>query len=177
MVGALLGPPIKRWIAPDDADVPTLVTKSIASGARIEVVPSAMRPGEGAVVEKTNAPVSRGAAVRATRTGDRARPPRVASMSAPVTSDGTFENPLGRAHIGDVMKRVQSRVASECHGTGQTEIAIMKIKVDEDGSVTAAELSGELAGTAMGSCVQEQVMAAEFSPSSGLRFDYRLSVR
>jgi hypothetical protein len=84
---------------------------------------------------------------------------------------------LSRSEIQTVMRGVQGKV-SDCYRKFQVAgAADVKINVGETGSVTAVQLSGPVAGTPSGACVERAVESAVFPASSGLRFDYRLQLR
>jgi hypothetical protein len=84
---------------------------------------------------------------------------------------------LTRSEIQSVMAGVQAKV-SDCYRKFQVPgAADVKIAVGEDGSVTTVSVTGPVAGTPSGACVERAVSNATFPPSSGLRFDYRLQLR
>ncbi len=84
---------------------------------------------------------------------------------------------LSQSDIVRVMGGVQKR-ASECaRRYNDRGVAELKLTVSKDGGISAVTLGGKMAGTQMGSCVEQIVRAAQFPKSAGLRFDYRLNVR
>jgi hypothetical protein len=84
---------------------------------------------------------------------------------------------LTRTEVQTVMRGVQGKVGDcykQFHVGGPADV---KVTVAEGGSVSNVALSGPFTGTPTGSCVERAVKAASFPASSGLRFDYRLSLR
>jgi hypothetical protein len=79
--------------------------------------------------------------------------------------------------IKTVMSGVQKQMNTCFRMHGKAGPADVKVEVAPDGSVPGALIRGEFAGTPTGACVQAKIKEATFPASSGLRFDYRLSVR
>ena len=75
------------------------------------------------------------------------------------------------------MSGVQKQMNTCFRQHGKAGLADVKVEVAPDGSVPGALIRGEFAGTPTGACVQAKIKEATFPASSGLRFDYRLSVR
>ncbi len=75
------------------------------------------------------------------------------------------------------MAGVQKQMNTCFRQHGKAGPADVKVEVAPDGSVPGALIRGEFAGTPTGACVQAKIKEATFPASSGLRFDYRLSVR
>ena len=100
--------------------------------------------------------------------GGRLRAAAAGSSSAPALSTGDIKT---------VMAGVQKQMNTCFRQHGKAGQADVKVEVAPDGSVPGALIRGEFAGTPTGACVQAKIKEATFPASSGLRFDYRLSVR
>jgi hypothetical protein len=98
----------------------------------------------------------------------RLRPAAVTTSNTPQLSTGDIKT---------VRTGVQTQMNTCFRQHGKAGIADVKVEVAPDGSVPGALIRGELAGTPTGACVQAKIKEATFPASSGLRFDYRLSVR
>jgi hypothetical protein len=84
---------------------------------------------------------------------------------------------LSQADISSVMGNVQKKAGDCARRYNDRGIAELKLTVSKEGKISAVSLGGKMAGTQIGSCVEEVVRAAEFPKSAGLKFDYRLNVR
>ena len=58
-----------------------------------------------------------------------------------------------------------------------TARADVKVEVSPSGQVSGTLIRGEFAGTPTGACIENKLKQAVFPASSGLRFDYLLTVR
>ena len=85
--------------------------------------------------------------------------------------------PLSPADIAKVMASVKTRGNDCAQRLGAKGVAELKLAVGKDGKVTDARVSGKLANTPLGACIEKAARASSFPPSSGLRFDYRIDVR
>ena len=85
--------------------------------------------------------------------------------------------PLSQADITRVMAGVKARGKDCAQRLGQAGVADLKIVVGKEGNVTDATVSGKLANTPVGACIEKVMRASSFPRSTGLRFDYRLDVR
>jgi hypothetical protein len=85
--------------------------------------------------------------------------------------------PLSQADIARVMAGVKARGKDCARQLGQKGIAELKLVVSKDGSVTDARVSGKLANTPVGACIEKAARSASFPRSPGLRFDYGIDVR
>jgi outer membrane biosynthesis protein TonB len=84
---------------------------------------------------------------------------------------------LTRSEIQAAMKAVQPRV-NDCGRQFQASgAAELKVTVGEDGAVKSVNVTGVFAGTPTAECLQRAVKSAAFPPSTGLRFDYPISLR
>jgi hypothetical protein len=88
-----------------------------------------------------------------------------------------IRQPLGRSEIQVVMKDVQNQMGDCLKKTGQGGPVDVKVQVAPDGDVTNTVISGPLAGTATGACVESKLKSTIFPPSTGQTFNYRLVVR
>jgi hypothetical protein len=152
----------------------TLVKEAAGSGDELD------RLMAGAVTEKTPAPARKGDRTIAEidrkiadvtsgqSAGPRLRPAAAATSSAP---------PLSTSDIKTVMAGVQKQMNTCFRMHGKAGPADVKVEVAPDGAVAGTLIKGEFAGTPTGACVESKIKAATFPASSGLRFDYRLSVR
>lgn len=95
----------------------------------------------------------------------------------PAKAETPTAPPLSRADISRVMTGVQDKARECARKFSSRGMAELKLTVDGSGAVTALDLSGPLAGSPAGSCVEQLVNAARFPQSAGLQFDYRLTVR
>jgi hypothetical protein len=81
---------------------------------------------------------------------------------------------LSAADISAAMSVVKTR-GNECaQRLGQAGIAQLKLTVGKDGRVSDVRVSGKVANTPLGQCIEKAARAAAFPPSAGLRFDYRI---
>ena len=85
--------------------------------------------------------------------------------------------PLTPAEIAKAMAGVKTRASACARRLKQSGIAALKITVGKDGRVTKASVSGKLANSPLGACVEKAARATTFRPNSGLRFDYRIEAR
>lgn len=163
--------PEEETSAASDDPLDALMGKAVHKGSRDAARPSrssaTARSGDASLDKllKTAAP---------TRAAAADREPAEAPASDPA------ERPsLSRSEISSVMHDVQQKMStcSASLGMGQTSTADLMITVSPDGAIKAVKLSGSLQGTPAGSCVLKTVKAAQFSPSRGLTFPYRLLVR
>jgi hypothetical protein len=95
----------------------------------------------------------------------------------PAAATASNAQPLSTGDIKTVMSGVQKQMNTCFRQHGKAGQADVKVEVAPDGSVPGALIRGEFAGTPTGACVQAKIKEATFPASSGLRFDYRLSVR
>jgi hypothetical protein len=84
---------------------------------------------------------------------------------------------LSTTDIKTVMAGVQKRMNECFRQHGKAGMADVKVEVAPNGSVPGTVIRGPFAGTPTGACVESKIKEATFPASSGLRFDYRLSVR
>jgi hypothetical protein len=84
---------------------------------------------------------------------------------------------LTRSEIQAAMKAIQPKVGDCARQFQASGAAELKVTVAEDGTVKVVNIHGVFSGTPTGECVERAVKAAVFPPSSGLRFDYPLSLR
>jgi hypothetical protein len=98
---------------------------------------------------------------------------------APVVKkeEPTTAPPLSPAEIGAAMSQLRARGNSCAQRLGRGGTAELKITVSKDGKVTDVRMGGKLAGTPVGSCVEQAARAITFRRNAGLRFDYRIEVR
>jgi hypothetical protein len=85
--------------------------------------------------------------------------------------------PLSPADISRVMAGIKTRGNDCAQRLGAKGVAELKLAVGKDGKVTDVRVSGKLANTPLGACIEKAARASSFPPSSGLRFDYRIDVR
>jgi hypothetical protein len=85
--------------------------------------------------------------------------------------------PLSQADIARVMAGVKARGKDCARQLGQKGIAELKLTVSKDGNVTDVRVSGKLANTPVGACIEKAARTASFPRSAGLRFDYGIDVR
>jgi len=102
---------------------------------------------------------------------DGEAPRKKAEVEAPTT------HALSRVEIQTAMNGLKDQM-HQCYQQFQQQgPADVKVTVSESGKVTAVALSGQFSGTPTGACVEKAVKGVSFPASSGLRFDYRLSLR
>jgi hypothetical protein len=166
-------PPVEK--GPPPRSTATLVKEAAGSGDELE------RLMAGAVSEKPAATGRRGDRAMAeidrkiadvekggVQPGGARLRAAAAASSAPALSTGDIKT---------VMAGVQKQMNTCFRQHGKAGQADVKVEVAPDGSVPGALIRGEFAGTPTGACVQSKIKEATFPASSGLRFDYRLSVR
>ena len=85
--------------------------------------------------------------------------------------------PLSPADIAKGMAQVKTKAKSCAQSTGKSGIAQIKISVGKSGKVTAATVSGKIAGSSLAACIERAARSAVFRPNTGLTFDYRVDAR
>lgn len=100
----------------------------------------------------------------------QSRPEPAARREEPAAAATT----LSASDISRAMAGVKTR-SNECaQRLGQAGIAALKINVGKSGKVSDARVTGKLANTPLGQCIEKAARAASFPPSAGLRFDYSI---
>lgn len=115
-----------------------------------------------------------GAALNAHPAGGR---PAGGGTPAPTASDTALPDQPGRDQVGAALRAVQTAVGA-C-GAGEHGMATTQITVDgASGRVTNAVVSGQFAGTPVGSCVARAARSARFprfrNPTFSVSFPFRL---
>ena len=115
-----------------------------------------------------------GAALNAHPAGGR---PAGGGTPAPAPSDAALPDQPGRDQVGAALRAVQTAVGA-C-GAGEHGMATTQITVDgSSGRVTNAVVSGQFAGTPVGSCVARAARSAHFprfrNPTFSVSFPFRL---
>jgi hypothetical protein len=100
------------------------------------------------------------------------QPAPVVKQEEPATAP-----PLSPAEIGAAMSQLKARGNACAQRLGRGGTAELKITVSKDGKVTDVKVGGKVAGTPVGSCVEQAARAITFRRNAGLRFDYRIDVR
>ena len=167
-------PPPAAEEKPATRSTASLVREAASSGDELD------RLMAGAVSERSAAPARPQRTDRATAEIDRklaavdkgeGASPATRGRATPAAA------PLSTSDIKTVMAGVQKRMNECFRQHGQAGPADVKVEVAPDGSVPGTVIRGALAGTPTGACVEAKIKEATFPASSGLRFDYRLSVR
>ena len=107
---------------------------------------------------------------------DQEQPTGPAASALPLNK-GASAAPLKTGQIKSVMGTVQGQM-NECYRQHRKRgRADVKVEVSPGGRVSGTLIRGEFAGTPTGACIESKLKQAVFPASSGLRFDYLLTVR
>lgn len=83
---------------------------------------------------------------------------------------------LSPGEISAAMGQLKGRGNACAQRLGRGGTAELKITVSKDGRVTDVKLAGKLAGTPVGTCIEQAAHGLSFRPNAGLRFDYKIDV-